>query len=66
MKKQKRKKYTVSDKVLEARRAYGKSRRGTGKTWVTCKVTLENQIWAKHTFGSVNAALETTKTTKNK
>lgn len=53
--------YTVSDKVLAARRSLGKKRRGTGKDWVTCKVDRDNLIWARHTHGSVNAALENEK-----
>ena len=54
----KKRTYTVSDKVLAARRSLGKKRRGTGKDWVTCKVARDNVIWARHTHGSVNAALE--------
>ena len=70
MKKQKRKAenrhYTVSDKVLAARRSLGKKRRGTGKDWMTCKVARDNVIWARHTHGSVNAALEKEKHKKAK
>ena len=62
MKKQKSKAekrhYTVSEKVLKARRVLGKKRKGTGKDWVTCKVVRGNAIWAKQKHGSVNAALE--------
>lgn len=54
----KKRTYTVSDKVLAARRSLGKKRRGTGKDWVTCKVARDNVIWARHTHGSVNAALD--------
>ena len=62
----KRRTYTVSYKVLEARRSLGKKRRGTGKDWVTCKVARDNVIWARHTHGSVNAALEKEKNKKAK
>ena len=62
----KRRAYTVSDKVLAARRSLGKKRRGTGKDWVTCKVARDNVIWARHTHGSVNAALEKEKHEKEK
>ena len=57
-KKDEKRHYTVSDKVLAARRLLGKKRRGTCKDWVTCKVDRDNVIWARHTHGSVNAALE--------
>ena len=60
-KKDEKRHYTVSDKVLAARRSLGKKRRGTGKDWVTCKVDRDNLIWARHTHGSVNAALENEK-----
>lgn len=70
MNKQKRKTekrhYTVSAKVLKARRVLGKKRKGTGKDWVTCKVARDNVIWARHTHGSVNAALENGKHKKAK
>ena len=62
----KKRTYTVSDKVLAARRSLGKKRRGTGKDWVTCKVARDNVIWARHTYGSVNAALEKEKHKKAK
>ena len=55
---EKKRHYTVSDKVLAARRSLGNKRRGTGRDWVTCKVARDNVIWARHTHGSVNAALE--------
>lgn len=60
-KKDEKRHYTVSDKVLAARRSLGKKRRGMGKDWVTCKVDRDNLIWARHTHGSVNAALENEK-----
>ena len=62
----KKRTYTVSDKVLAARRSLGKKRRGTGKDWVTCKVARDNVIWARHAHGSVNAALEKEKHKKAK
>ena len=62
----KKRTYTVSDKVLAARRSLGKKRRGTGKDWVTCKVARDNVIWARHTHGSVNAAIEKEKHKKAK